>query len=147
MHLKYLPAATKLWPRLCFYTCLWFCSQGGSPGRENPPGRKNPPPQAGRLPLDQADPPGQGEPPQTRQTPPGPGRHPPPGKQTPEYGLRAAGMHPTGMHSCPLFFHSFLDFVSFGARLYWLESKSESGIASRWVHKESNLMFKLTTLI
>ena len=22
---KYLPAATKLWPRLCFYSCLWFC--------------------------------------------------------------------------------------------------------------------------
>ena len=25
---------------------------------------------------------------------------PPPGKQTPAYGLRAAGTHPTGMHSC-----------------------------------------------
>ena len=24
----------------------------------------------------------------------------PPGKQTPAYGLRAAGKHPTGMHSC-----------------------------------------------
>ena len=24
-----LPAATKLWPRLFFYTCLWFCSRGG----------------------------------------------------------------------------------------------------------------------
>ena len=46
--------------------------------------------------------------------PPGPGRHPPgpgrpphppdqadpPGKQTPAYGLRTAGTHPTGMHSC-----------------------------------------------
>ena len=47
--------------------------------------------------------------------PPGPGTHhspgpgrppldqantPPPGKQTPAYGLRAAGTHPTGMHSC-----------------------------------------------
>ena len=48
------------------------------------------------APRDQAD------------TPPGPGRHPhrdqadtppPPGKQTPSYGLRAAGTHPTGMHS------------------------------------------------
>ena len=37
-------------------------------------------------------------PPGTRQTPPGPGR--PPGKQTAAYGLRAAGTHPTGMHSC-----------------------------------------------
>ena len=25
-----LPAATKLWPRLCFYSCLWFCPWGGS---------------------------------------------------------------------------------------------------------------------
>ena len=33
--------------------------------------------------------------------PPGPGR-PPPGKQTQAYGLRAAGTHPTGMHSCLL---------------------------------------------
>ena len=23
-----LPAATKLWPRLCFYSCLWFCPGG-----------------------------------------------------------------------------------------------------------------------
>ena len=59
---EYLPAATKLWPRLCFYTCLWFCPQGGSP--ENPPNQADPP-------GDQADtPPDQGE-------PPGPGRHPP----------------------------------------------------------------------
>ena len=64
--------------KLCFYTCLWFCPQGGgSPGRENPP------------PPDQAEPP----PPRARQTTL-------PGKQTPEYGLRAAGTHPTGMHSC-----------------------------------------------
>ena len=62
------------------------------------------------LPWDQATPPGPG-----RHTPPGPGRHPPPGpgrpplgpgrpsplgKQTPAYGLRAAGTHPTGLHSC-----------------------------------------------
>ena len=59
-------------------------------------------------PRDQADPPpgpgisppGPGRhPPGTRQTPPRPGRHPP-GKQTAAYGLRAAGTHPTGMHSC-----------------------------------------------
>ena len=36
------------------------------------------------------------------QTPPSPpaGRPPPSGKQTPAYGQRAAGTHPTGMHSC-----------------------------------------------
>ena len=111
-----LPAATKLWPSLCFYTCVWFCSQGGLQAGRTP--------QPGRTPLGQADPPDQGEPPQTRQTPwtrenpPRPGRTPqdqadpppdqadpldqadPPRKQTPEYGLRAAGIHPTGMHSC-----------------------------------------------
>ena len=83
---------------------------GGSPGRENPPprqGRTPPPhrtretPRAGRTPLDQETPPGRENPPPTRQNPPpGPGR--PSGKQTPEYGLRAAGTHPTGMHSCLL---------------------------------------------
>ena len=45
-----------------------------------------PPPRTRQIPPDQADPPG------TRQTPPG--------KQTPAYGLRVAGTHPTGMHSC-----------------------------------------------
>ena len=39
-----------------------------------------------------AIPPGPGRPPRTRQIPPG--------KKTPAYGLRAAGTHPTGMHSC-----------------------------------------------
>ena len=75
-----------------------------------------PAPRQGEPPPDQGDPPGPGRPPpagrtpRTRQTPPnqadppGPGRPPqtrhPPGKQTSEYGLRAAGTHPTGMHSC-----------------------------------------------
>ena len=76
------------------------------PGR--PPWTRQTPPQTGRPPtLDQADPPPgpgrppprPGRPPRTRRPPPGPGR-PPPGKQTPEYGLRAAGTHPTGMDSC-----------------------------------------------
>ena len=69
---------------------------GGSPGRENPPGQGESP-WAGRPPrqqtptLDQTSPPGQGEPPR-EQTPPR--------KHTPAYGQRAAGTHPTGMHSC-----------------------------------------------
>ena len=39
--------------------------------------------------------------------PPGPDPHPTPGEQTPAYGLRAAGTHPTGMHSCLTFVPSF----------------------------------------
>ena len=72
--------------------------------RQTPPGPGRPPPGPGRPPVpgrtppDQTDPPGPGRTPGTRQTPPGPGR--PPRKQTPAYGLRAAGTHPTGMHSC-----------------------------------------------
>ena len=97
------------------------------PGPGKPP-RSGRPPGSGRPPPDQADPPGPGRhPPWSRQTPPGPGRHMqppgpgrhpwgpgrhhpqtrhppgpgnPPRKQTPAYGLRAAGTHPTGMHSC-----------------------------------------------
>ena len=51
-----------------------------------------PPPGAGTPPWEQAHTPGS-------RHPPGPGT-PPPGKQTRAYGLRAAGTHPTGMHSC-----------------------------------------------
>ena len=62
-----------------FCTCLSFCSQEGGGIPEGT--------EAG--------------PPRTRHTPPGAD---PPGKQTPAYGLRAASMHPTGMHSCHLCF-------------------------------------------
>ena len=59
------------------------------PGR-TPPARENPPPLPGRTPPARENPPCQGEPP------------PPPRKQTAAYGQRAAGTHPTGMHSCLL---------------------------------------------
>ena len=62
-----LPAATKLWPRLCFYTCVWFCSRGGL--------RAGRPPRAGRTPPWQGETPRQG-------TPPPPGWENPP-EQTP----------------------------------------------------------------
>ena len=64
--------------------CLSVCwdaippLDGGTPQVETPPDGEHPP--GWRTPPD-------GEP-------------PPPGKQTPAYGLRAAGTHPTGMHSC-----------------------------------------------
>ena len=51
--------------------------QSRHPPGSRPPGSRHPP---------GADPPGS--------------RHPPPRKQTPAYGQRAAGMHPTGIHSC-----------------------------------------------
>ena len=112
--------------------CHSFCSQGGG---GLPQCMLGYPPRPGRHPpLDQADPPDQ-TPPRIRHPPdqiPRPGRHPPdqvdtpqirqtplnqedtPGtrqtsplgtRQTPAYGLRAAGTHPTGMHSCFIFFY------------------------------------------
>ena len=82
---------------------------GGGLARRTPPGMESPP-------LDQTppnmetpgpDPPHHGEtPPPAWRTPPDqtPSRHgeppSPTGKQTPAYGLRSAGTHPTGMHSC-----------------------------------------------
>ena len=98
---------------------------------DTPPGSGRPPytPWTRQTPLDQADNPARTRqtPPGTRQTPSplgpgrphpplGPGRHPPrtrqtppppPGKQTPAYGLRAAGTHPTGMHSCCIMFYTY----------------------------------------
>ena len=93
----------------CLPQCMLGChTPPPGPGRpprdqaDTPPDQGDPP-GPGRPPRDQADTPlGQGRHPPRDQadTCPGPGRHPPPGKQTPAYGLRAAGTHPTGMHSC-----------------------------------------------
>ena len=115
-----LPAATKLWPRLCFYTCVWFCSRGGlragrtppgqgdphpplgmetPPAGRNPPGSRHPPTRAGRNPPQEQTPPWQGGTPPPGADIPLVGR-PPQGKQTAAYGQWAAGTHPTGMHSC-----------------------------------------------
>ena len=76
----FLPAATKLWPRLRFNTCVWFCSQGGVSGQGEPPS-----PRAGRTPPEQTPPQDQTPqsrhplPPGTRPYPPSPwSRHPPP---------------------------------------------------------------------
>ena len=76
----FLPAATKLWPRLCFYTCLWFCPWGGSLARHPPWDQADTPRDQADTPLDQAEPPrdqadttpplGPGRPPRTRQAPP-----------------------------------------------------------------------------
>ena len=76
------------------------------PRPHRPPRSDTPPP---TPPGSDTNPPGS-DPPRSDTTPPRPGRPPgsdstppdqadPPGKQTPAYGLRAAGTHPTGMHS------------------------------------------------
>ena len=84
--------------------CLPQCMLGYTPS----PWEQTPPLGADTPPLG-ADTPGADTPPGTHppqeQTPPQ-SRHPstrhppPPRKQTAAYGQRAAGTHPTGMHSC-----------------------------------------------
>ena len=78
------------------------CPRGGGCLPQCMLGCHSPPPdQADTLP-DQADlPPGARQtPPQDQADTPRDQADTPPGKQTPAYGLRAAGTHPTGMHSC-----------------------------------------------
>ena len=70
--------------------CLSACWDTHLPGI-HPPGADTPQEQTPPLGADT---------PQSR--PP-----PPPQKQTPAYGQRAAGTHPTGMHSCLIFFFAF----------------------------------------
>ena len=78
--------------------CMLGCQppQGQTPPQQQtPPGTR--PPSAADTPPGPDTPLGPDPPdqtPQSRQSPP------PPRKQTPACGLRAAGMHPTGMHSC-----------------------------------------------
>ena len=77
------------------------CMLGYHPLEQTPPGPDLPPTPRADTPLDPpppgADTPWTRHPPE--QTPP-PGTRPNPRNQTPPYGLRAAGTHPTGMHSC-----------------------------------------------
>ena len=101
----FLPSATKL-QRLCFNTCLSFCSERGgglsacwdtttpwdqAPPQDQPPPRtrhpQGPDTPGTRHPLDQA--------PSQDQAPPKPGI--PPGAET---ATAVDGTHPTGMHSC-----------------------------------------------
>ena len=144
-----LPAATKLWPRLCFYLCLWFCTQGGSP--ENPPGPGRPPvdqgepprtkenrPRTRETPRDQAEPPrprrtppGPGRPPRTRQnpprprrTPPGPGRHPPGPRRTPpeeDCSIRSMSGRYASYWNAFLFVVNFCDEDAFGSAISYIQ--------------------------
>ena len=111
--LVFLPATTKLGQGNIFTSVcqeFWRVSASVHARIYPPPPEQTPPDQADTprtwqtpprtrqtTPPDQAEPP---PPPRPGRHPPGPGRHPPPRKVTPKYGLRAAGTHPTGMHSC-----------------------------------------------
>ena len=88
--MQMLPA-NEVWGKVMFYTCLWFCSQGGvcpiacwdthtSPWTVNPPraDTHQSPTLSGHPPL---------------------GRHPLPSDTT-GYGQQARGTHPAGMHTC-----------------------------------------------
>ena len=87
---EYLPAATKLGQGNIFRSvCQEFCPRGGglsasiTPKSRHPPRADTPPPpRADTLPP-------RADNPKSRHTPPA-------------YGQRAAGTHPTGMHSCCL---------------------------------------------
>ena len=85
---EFLPAATNFGQGNIFTSvCQEFCSQGGgvclSACWDTPPRTRHTPPGA--------DPPDQARPPADTPLPP---------KHTAAYAQRAAGTHPTGMHSC-----------------------------------------------
>ena len=112
----WLPAATKLgqgniFTGVCLSTggrgvCLSACwdippgnrpPQTTHPPGADPPGADTPPEQ---TPPRSRHPP-RPDPPRSRHPSPLGSRHPnPPREQTTAYGQRAAGTHPTGMHSC-----------------------------------------------
>ena len=104
----------KLGQGLCFYMCLWFCSQGGSAplhtGIHTHPTTRD---QRQVTPPPEQTPPGADPPPgQEAGTTPPRSRHPPgPEAGTPaadpsnavhagRYGQPAGGTHPIGMQSC-----------------------------------------------
>ena len=78
----------------------WMESPPPTPGWRSPPWMENPPGWRTPNPPWMENPPGIPNPPGWRTPNPPPDGEPPPRKQTPAYGLRAAGTHPTGMHSC-----------------------------------------------
>ena len=117
----FLPAATKLGQGNIFTGVRLSTGGRGSASVHAgiyPPG---PDPLAAHRPWEQTPPwsrhPPGADPPRRRHHPPGPDppvstplgadtppdQTPTPGKQTPAYGQRAVGTHPTGMHSCSLF--------------------------------------------
>ena len=80
------------------HVCVILSTGGGSASVHAgiPPPWSRPNPQSRHLP--EQTPRREQTPPWSRPPPP------PPRKQTPAYGQRAAGTHPTGMHSCNIYF-------------------------------------------
>ena len=90
----FITARKRSLRRLCFYTCLSLCPQGGvclSACWDTTPWDQTPPPGA--------DSPWTRYPP-SEQTPPGPGTPLGPGTPPAQCMLGAGGMHPTGIQSC-----------------------------------------------
>ena len=94
---------------VCLSACWDTTPLEQTPPQEQTPPRADTSPEQTHTPWEQAPP--EQKSPLPKQTPPQsrhppapweqtPSPPPPPGKQTTAYGKRAAGTHPTGMHSC-----------------------------------------------
>ena len=111
--------------RLCFYTCLSFCSQGGGGSASVHAWIPPPSPRTRHTPPEQTPPP-------RDQAPPPRSRHPHRTRPSLPYcychvtATAADGTHPTGMYSC-------------------LNVDSEKRHRIQMVHRESNLMFTLSS--
>ena len=89
-----------------------------TPQEQTPPWSRHPPPEQ--------------TPPRSRHIPPE--QTPPLRKQTPAYGQRAAGTHPTGMHSCLIFFLGFVFFyVPRHQFSFVLNSKNVKNVCRKFV--------------
>ena len=95
----FLPSATKL-RRLCFYTCLSFCSQGEVPGHVSHPLTRYIPSGPGTPPGTYTPCPGPGTPPGTRYTPWA--GTPPLGPGTPQDQVQPPGTRYTPQQAHPI---------------------------------------------
>ena len=95
----FLPSATKL-RRLCFYTCLSFCSQGEVPGHVSHPLTRYIPSGPGTPPGTYTPCPGPGTPPRTRYTPWA--GTPPLGPGTPQDQVQPPGTRYTPQQAHPI---------------------------------------------
>ena len=98
------------------------------PGRQSPPNPISPPPTqpSSQPPRDQAD---------------------PPREQTPAYSLRAAGTHPTGMHSC-LICNRILNLtLKFVYKPFFLTFRQFSVDFFSWIHMSFSPYMRIKDLV